>query len=67
VGAIDRLYTRWLDGTCAIGSETSVSITTQFIEGLKKAGPPDWTNQRWYEPAMSARSKNKRKAWRFMV
>ena len=40
------------DGTCAIAGATSVSITTQFIEGLKKAGPPDWTNRRWYELAM---------------
>lgn len=40
------------NGKCAIASPESVSATTDFIEALRVAGPPDFLNQRWYELAM---------------
>jgi multiple sugar transport system substrate-binding protein len=40
------------DGRCAIASPEGVAATTDFIDALRVAGPPDWLNQRWYELAM---------------
>jgi multiple sugar transport system substrate-binding protein len=40
------------NGRCAIASPASVKATTDFIGALRKSGPPDLLNQRWYELAM---------------
>ncbi|WP_455383476.1 ABC transporter substrate-binding protein [Salinispira pacifica] len=37
---------------CAIASPEAVEATEAFIRSLKRAGPRDWTNQRWYELAL---------------
>ena len=39
-------------GRCAIASPAGVKATHDFIDALKASGPPDWTNQRWYELAL---------------
>jgi multiple sugar transport system substrate-binding protein len=40
------------NGSCAIASEVAVRVTTEFLDGLRRAGPPDWPEQRWYELAL---------------
>ena len=40
------------DGTCIIASPTSIEATELFVNALRDAGPPDWTDQRWYELAL---------------
>src|SRR5215210_7934592 len=40
------------DGRAAFADPVAVDATTAFIEGLRDAGPVDWTNQRWYELAL---------------
>lgn len=37
---------------CNIHTGESLKATEDFIAALHKAGPKDWTNQRWYELAM---------------
>jgi multiple sugar transport system substrate-binding protein len=39
-------------GKCVIASPAGVEATTAFIDGLRSAGPRDWTNERWYELAL---------------
>jgi multiple sugar transport system substrate-binding protein len=40
------------NGRCAIADPPSVLATTEFIDGLRDAGPVDWLDQRWYELAL---------------
>jgi multiple sugar transport system substrate-binding protein len=40
------------NGSCAIASDVAVRVTTEFLDGLRRAGPPDWPEQRWYELAL---------------
>jgi multiple sugar transport system substrate-binding protein len=40
------------NGSCAIASDVAVRVTTEFLDGLHRAGPPDWPEQRWYELAL---------------
>jgi multiple sugar transport system substrate-binding protein len=40
------------NGRCAIADQVSVEATSDFIDALHAAGPPDWLNQRWYELAL---------------
>ena len=47
-GAVDFDET----GHCAIASPAGIKATQDFIEGLKSAGPRNWTQQRWFELAM---------------
>jgi multiple sugar transport system substrate-binding protein len=37
---------------CSIHLAESLEATEDFIGALRKAGPKDWTNQRWYELAV---------------
>ncbi len=39
-------------GRCAIASPAGVKATEDFVQALHAAGPPGWTNQRWYELAL---------------
>jgi multiple sugar transport system substrate-binding protein len=39
-------------GACAISSDVAVRVTTEFIEALRRSGPTDWLEQRWYELAL---------------
>jgi multiple sugar transport system substrate-binding protein len=39
-------------GKCAIASADGIAATQAFVEGLRRGGPADWLNQRWYELAM---------------
>jgi multiple sugar transport system substrate-binding protein len=40
------------DGRAAFADPDAVAMTTGFIEALRDAGPPGWTEQRWYELAL---------------
>ena len=40
------------DLRCAIASPEVVAPTEAFIAALRAAGPPSWTEQRWYELAL---------------
>jgi multiple sugar transport system substrate-binding protein len=40
------------NGSCAIGSDAAVRVTTDFVEALRRSGPADWPEQRWYELAL---------------
>jgi multiple sugar transport system substrate-binding protein len=40
------------DLRCAIARPEVVGPTERFVGALRAAGPPDWTNQRWYELAL---------------
>ena len=40
------------DGSCAIASDLAVRVTTEFLDALHRAGPSDWSEQRWYELAL---------------
>ena len=40
------------DLRCAIASPEVVAPTEAFIAALRAAGPPSWTDQRWYELAL---------------
>src|SRR5262249_2713613 len=42
----------FVDGRCTIASPVAVEATQHFIDALRQSGPPDWTNQRWYELAL---------------
>ncbi len=39
-------------GKCAIAKPEGIAATEAFLAGLRSAGPPAWTTQRWYELAM---------------
>lgn len=39
-------------GRCALTAPASVRATTEFLEALRAAGPPNWPEQRWYELAL---------------
>ncbi|MEI8094253.1 MAG: extracellular solute-binding protein [Spirochaetales bacterium] len=41
-------------GRCVIDSAAGIHATEDFIDALRVGGPPDWTNQRWYELALDA-------------
>ena len=40
------------DLRCAIGRPEVVVPTERLVEALRAAGPPSWTDQRWYELAL---------------
>jgi multiple sugar transport system substrate-binding protein len=40
------------DGRAAFADDDAVAATAAFVEALRDAGPPDWTQQRWYELAL---------------
>jgi multiple sugar transport system substrate-binding protein len=40
------------DGSCAIASEVGVEVAQTLSDAIRVAGPPDWTQQGWYELAM---------------
>jgi multiple sugar transport system substrate-binding protein len=40
------------EGRCAIASPQGIAATEAFVGGLRRAGPPGWLDQRWYELAM---------------
>jgi multiple sugar transport system substrate-binding protein len=40
------------NGSCAIASDAVVRVTTEFLDALRRAGPTDWPEQRWYELAL---------------
>jgi len=40
------------EGRCAIASDAAVQATTDFLSGLRDAGPEHWPAQRWYELAL---------------
>ena len=40
------------DGSCAIASDVAVRVTTELVEALRRSGPVDWPDQRWYELAL---------------
>jgi multiple sugar transport system substrate-binding protein len=40
------------DLRCAIARPEVVAPTERFVEALRAAGPPSWTEQRWYELAL---------------
>jgi multiple sugar transport system substrate-binding protein len=40
------------EGRCAIARPEVVGPTERFITALRAAGPPAWTDQRWYELAL---------------
>jgi len=40
------------DGSCVIGSDVAVRVTGEFIDALRRSGPTDWPEQRWYELAL---------------
>jgi multiple sugar transport system substrate-binding protein len=45
-------------GRCALGSPASLQATSDLLDALRVAGPPNWPEQRWYELALDfARSR----------
>jgi multiple sugar transport system substrate-binding protein len=40
------------DGSCAIASEVGVEVAQTVSDAIRLAGPPDWTQQGWYELAL---------------
>jgi multiple sugar transport system substrate-binding protein len=40
------------DGSCAIASEVGVEVAQTLSDAIRVAGPPDWTQQGWYELAL---------------
>lgn len=44
--------TDFADGSCAIASDVAVRVTTELVEALRRSGPVDWLDQRWYELAL---------------
>jgi multiple sugar transport system substrate-binding protein len=40
------------NGSCAIASDVAVRVTTEFLDGLRRSGPVNWPEQRWYELAL---------------
>jgi multiple sugar transport system substrate-binding protein len=39
-------------GRCALAAPASLQATSDFISGLRDAGPSNWLDQRWYELAL---------------
>jgi multiple sugar transport system substrate-binding protein len=39
-------------GRCSLAAPASLQATSDFLDALRAAGPPNWPEQRWYELAL---------------
>jgi multiple sugar transport system substrate-binding protein len=40
------------NGRCALAAPASLRATSDFLTALRRSGPPNWPDQRWYELAL---------------